>query len=536
MEELYGAFYITPEFTRSFKGCRTAGFLFGQDYKTGKLTISGSRSQYRGANDWLADYFGLPTDFKSTVMFKPRVSNFLVDLGLYLGLDEIVPGAYFRIHAPIVYSRWEMKVCENVSDPGTNDYDMGYMWTNTIKRSELPNKFSESAITGCFTWGDMQDSLKYTKITPSCCVRSKTRLSDIQVAIGWNFIQEEDRHLGFHILGGFPTGGKRCCEYMFAPVIGNGGHFELGAGLTSSSRLWMSDDEERSAWVYLDANLAHLFKRKLFRTFELKDKPNSRYMLVQEMKSTAENLYVVGTETELSEYQYNEKLLPLANISTCCTDVSVALQGEMSVKFAFNNGNWSLDLGYNLWGRTGEKVCKGCPIPEKKYALKGDALLYGWNSSDSSLRSALGATESEADIHAGTNTPITSPYVPWPSATDPKNSGVDSPALANYSIAGPALVYLQGVALETVTSVQTTLNGGHKFLSCDSLNTCKTPAALSHKVFGHINYAWTEDRDEDEWIPFLGLGGEVEFSGKVKDQYGALYQWGVWVKGGMAFD
>jgi len=321
---------------------------------------------------------------------------------------------------------------------------------------------------------------------------------------------------------------------MFSPVIGNGGHFELGAGLTSSAQLWTSDDEERSCYVYLDANLAHLFKRKMYRTFELKNKPNSRYMLVQEMKSPSENLFV-GTE---SEYQYNGILKPLANITTCCTDVSVALQGELTVKFAFNNGNWSCDLGYNLWGRTGEKVCKGCSIPEKQYALKGDAWIYAWQRNDRSKRSALGATESQADIHSGTNTPITSPYVPYSTynINKRKNINIDSPDRADVSLFDILLIPQYAPNDTTPYTVNSTDNGGHKFLSCDSLNTCKTPAALSHKVFAHISYAWAEDKDEDEWIPFLGLGGEAEFSGKTKGQYSALYQWGVWVKGGMAFD
>jgi hypothetical protein len=36
--------------------------------------------------DWLADYFGLPCDYQSTVSFKPSISNVILDYSFYLGL------------------------------------------------------------------------------------------------------------------------------------------------------------------------------------------------------------------------------------------------------------------------------------------------------------------------------------------------------------------------------------------------------------------------------------------------------------------
>jgi len=541
MEDMYGAFYITPEYTRSFKSCRIARYLFGQDFQNGCLNISGSRVENRGSCDWLADYFGLPTDFKSKVSFRPRVQNFLVDLGMYLGLDNVTEGMYFRIHAPITWTKWELCCGESVTTTGEDDYVMGYMAATTITRDKLASKFFDSMINGCFTFDSSVEKLKYTKINCSCCCQTKTRLSDIQAALGWNFLQDEDYHMGLQILAGFPTGGKRCCEYVFSPVVGNGGHFELGGGLTSSARLWVSDDEEKSCWFYLDANVAHLFKRKLYRTFALKNKPNSRYMLVAEMKTPAENLYVgeAAADQPASTYQFNDKLKPLANISTCCTDVSVAVQGELALKFAWNTGNWSFDLGYNLWGRTGEKVCGACPITKNKYVLKGDAHVYGFGASDQggtlvNTAIALAPSESGADIHAGTNTVIGTDWV----AADQYNPRIDNPKLAYSEADGSdvthAIMWAPGQAGSTTGQMNS--SGDPVFLSCDDLDTCKTPSALSHKIFAHFSYAWKDDMEEEGHTPYLGLGGEAEFAGKTCGNYAALSQWGIWLKGGVAFN
>ena len=62
----YGTIAINPEFTLSFRPERIAQCFFGDsilDYKT-TFTVAGSRAERFDAH-WLADYFGLPTDFAS---------------------------------------------------------------------------------------------------------------------------------------------------------------------------------------------------------------------------------------------------------------------------------------------------------------------------------------------------------------------------------------------------------------------------------------------------------------------------------------
>ncbi len=550
MESVYGAFSITAEYTRSFKPCRLAGFFFGDDLQNGALTISGSRKGVtaedsatgavaRGEHEWLADYFGLSPNFESTVKFTPRISNFLVDLNLYLGFDEWWEGGFFRIHAPIVYTRWEMKMCEDVVKAGTLRFDAGYMDSVAIAHTSLPADF-KTAMKGV-TWGDMTEALKYGKI--SDCKQTKTRLSDIEVALGWNFLQDEDYHLGLMLRASFPTGNKPCGTYLFEPIVGAGGHWMLGGGLTSHVQLWTSDDEESNFCMYLDANVGHYFKTKQTRSFDLKDRKNSRYILIQELGTPVANLYAGDAHNTAvaPSAQYKEKLFPLINKTTCCTDVSIAVQGDLAIKFAYNNGGFSFDIGYNLWGRSGEKFnedcCKDCCLESKKYALKGDAYVIGWGANNATtvgirnLAIPLSATEKNATINAGTNTVTGTAYA----LTDRYNPRIDNVKLAfgTTTNADDSIQYRTGVNHAGGTQQHTSYQP--VFLSCDDLNMCKTPSALSHKIFAHFSYAW-DDKEDDEWIPFLGVGGEVEFSGKSCETYSAVSQWGVWLKGGLAFD
>ena len=146
---------------------------------------------------------------------------------------------------------------------------------------------------------------------------------------------------------------------------------------------------------------------------------------------------------------------------------------------------------------------------------------------------ALAATESKADINSGTNTPSGTAFA----LTHRQNPSIDLPQIAYASINNAVntvlLTYTQPleialIASSTRTSIQP------KFIQPEDLDTSKTPSAVSHKIFLHFGYAWDEDEDVC-WAPFLGLGGEVEFSGNNCGTYSALSQWGIWLKGGVSW-
>lgn len=125
----YGGFAFTAEYSQSFKGGQLARCLFGNDVtltngncgittgtttsngfccgdnnnggrggrnESAALTISGSQVPSRGTNDWLADYFGLPTDFSSVVTFSPRIQNAIFDFNFYFGLDNWAQGLFLE--------------------------------------------------------------------------------------------------------------------------------------------------------------------------------------------------------------------------------------------------------------------------------------------------------------------------------------------------------------------------------------------------------------------------------------------------------
>src|SRR5439155_22909154 len=130
-----------------------------------------------------------------------------------------------------------------------------------------------------------------------------------------------------------------------------------------------------------------LFNAHQCRVFDLCGKPNSRYMLASKLTTQTNGLdgnTVTGTlgSTNVqtaSNYQFDNQFAPVANLTRRNVCVSVAVQGDVAAKFAYNNGcGFSWDLGYNFWARSCEKIClKSCgandPLNGNTWVLKGDS-------------------------------------------------------------------------------------------------------------------------------------------------------------------
>lgn len=537
------AFTITPAYNRSFSPCDIATYLFCQP----KLIFSGSRVTTRSVKDVLADYFGLPTDFKSTIQFEPRVNTFLVDFNFYAalscceqvgkngnvlcGVADWTRGFFFRMHAPLVHTCWDLNVCERDVTPGKLHYPAGYMSSELIMRNQLP-KTVKDALSGKTKFGDLQESLKYGKI--SCKKLKKTRLSEVQGAFGYNVLARERYHLGFAARVSVPTGNIPTMEFLFEPVVGNGGHWEFGGMITGHYTCWQSKDEQRSLSVYVDANVTHLFEKKQKRSFDFKKNGcGSRYMLIQELgkpgiRGDTGDVRVLVDGDQI-ERQYTGKLFPAINKTTLEAGISIAVQADIVCKLSYVHNTWAADIGYNFWIRSKEKIKYLEAFPENCFAIKGDSQLYGF---DVSQIVALNATQQCATLNAGQGDGSASQNF--------SNTNADTSGIAAFSFPGtlvPSVLLQTDVAgNNTGIIVLEQVSGSHQsvLLSNRDINLCSAlaPRVHSHKLFANGSYQWINC---ERAIPYVGIGVEVECVGHGGKNRGAFSQWGVWLKGGIAY-
>ena len=249
----------------------------------------------------------------------------------------------------------------------------------------------------------------------ACEKKSTTGFAELRGELGWIYLHE-DYHFGLNIQAAAPTGKRPHGEYIFETQVGNGKHWELGAGLSAHWTMWRSEDENKHLDFVFEADVTHLFNASQTRTFDLIGKPNSRYMLAEKvnLRPTQDlfgNTDAGGTTgvTTAAFSQFNAEYSPVANFSTRDVNVSIGVQGDVVSMLNFTRLGFSLDLGYNYWGMSHEDIelkdSNCAPIfPANTWALKGDAQVYGFRA-DTGAAIALSATESLATIHQGTNIP-----------------------------------------------------------------------------------------------------------------------------------
>ncbi len=524
----------TVGYQRSFRDKKIAECLFGSDVQgCGAILVQGSEVANRDANAWLADYFYLPPDFNSNFTISPRIQNFIVNLDLYVGLDDIMEGLYFRVHGPITHSTWNLNYNELCDQNFTGSYRPGYFSNGAMLNDQLLNTFADYACgkaplnvsrSTINTVGANNNNsvafegLKYAKIDTSS--RSRTGFADLRMELGYNFLQSDDYHLGLNLQVVAPTGSRLQAEYAFDPIIGNGNHWEVGAGLTGHYIAWRSCEEDQFLGLYLDASITHVNNSKEQRTFDLCGRPNSRYMLAEKMGTPVNLLSAATNNNQVPVSQFKGVFTPVANLTTLDVNVRSAVQADIAVMLNYTRNSWAFDLGYDFWVKSCEKIglpsrptsecCPSlCSIEANTYALKGDAQVFGFVTGTSSGLAtnepvALSATECGATIHKGTNADAN--VDDCTGINRFQNCGIDNAQFAQAGLTGtPVNLAFTPNSIAASDRIKTSLEP--KFINCCDINLQRT-RGLSHKVFVNANYSW----ERESWSPYFGLGASAEFA------------------------
>lgn len=549
-----GYFSVTPEVTGTFNHKQINKILFGTECDENVIAISGSQVAERGPNDWLAEYFYLPPDYQSTLSFKPWINNIIVDIDLYVSLDEWWHNTYIALYAPFVHTRWDLDMQECIQNSGFQEYPSTYFSPNAIQRNQLNGNFTQyvngnrlPAIvqpTSTATNSDITIALQpLQRAQMSCRRKIHTGLAEIRLITGWDFWMCEDSHMGIAIHLGAPTGNRPKGEFLFEPIIGNGHHWEFGGGFNGHWTFWGTPDDCTNATFYFDSIVTHYFIATQKRTFDLKNKPFSRYMLAtRTMDPVFTNTFTTGslnyqgftTSRPGPNGQFKDEFIPVANITTITVDVGVDVQAELTAFFELVHSCWTWDIGYNFWVRTCDDISlkpnKNPPLPQS-FALKGDAFVFGFvQGSPINLAVQLSASESKATIHSGTNLSPTGNSSFDAGATNPN---IDNPIPAvTPNPPGLPIPLVNGVnGLQINTSVDPI------YISIpQDLDACASrTSGMSSKLFTHFQYNANPDK-HCAWLPFFGVGGEVEWAHSSGCLGTNVSQWGIWVKGGISFE
>lgn len=521
-------FSIFSEYSRSFRSQKIAEHFWG----TNSLTFSGSRVYGRKKTDILADHFGLPSDFLSTVCFSPIIQNFLIDFGFKLELDCIHDDVYLDIHAPFVHTRWNMRMREQIKENGENFYPAGYA-SGGNKRLERHKLVADvtTAFKGTSIFGDMQDSIRFGKID---CQQKATGIADIHARLGWNFKNEEDYKLGAALILGVPAGTRVRSEYLFEPKIGNNHHWELGLDFHGWWKCWESEDQTDNCRLWTSVDISHLFNATQRRSFDLKNNGcGSRYMLLSIFDESRDDMLKIP-EDSTPVYQYTGHLVPAINQTTLYCQVSIALQADMIFGFAYENKSWLVEGGYNFWIRSKEAISKRDCFKSNRFGVKGDAQVYGFFD--------LGAIPLQPGEHLDVDKIPVPLNVTQSKATlcvsqldgnaDFKNLNADNALEASQGFDGGTLKNLTDDDSADLEIAQEPISGSNPpiLLTDNDIDQCSvsSPYAVSSKLFLNSRYEFQNYKD---CSPYIGAGFEIEFGHSCS----ALSQFGLWLSAGIAY-
>ncbi len=502
-DRVWGNFSTTLEYSHSRNGYRIAQYLFGST----QLHFSGSEVEDRCGDELLADYFGLPTTFKGSIAFNPRIDNIIIDVNYYLGLDQWCNGLFFKVNMPIVVTRWDLGInCNETNTINAQErpvFPTCYMSSQKSREGQiLPNQAETAlsireALSGEFTFGDMQQPFIFG--TFACGREQKTAVAQLDVILGYRLAENCRGQFSAYLMTTVPTGTSPTSEIIFEPLVGNTRLWEFGPGIVCQYDLLQWGLHKFG--FYFNGVLTHQFKHNQIRSFDFINRgPLSRYMLLKEFIPDETNTLV-----------YNGRMINAIDFATRKVRVGGSVKVDLAAKLSYYYNRWGVDLGYNLYARTKEKL----KLRPTLFPADVNRLQLGLKGTEGVCYKVVNDAGNITATNVLTSTQNR--------ATSCDGAPTDNPT---------SIVVPDGEQALTWNNQEAFASKPPLLVSVENLDIISgsSPHQLTHKFFAHISYT----AGDIPWEPQIGIGGEIEADGR-ESLLAGLDQCGFWAKFAISF-
>ncbi|MFH1461905.1 MAG: hypothetical protein ABIF12_03095 [bacterium] len=393
----------------------------------------------------------------ANIKFEPELQAYGARIDYYQDLEKILDGLYLKVALPIVHVENDMHI--NVTDK-LGFFTAADGGVNAVEEYFLGTYGAGAPAATALAAANAQAALTHAKIGGS---HSETSVADIDVVLGYKIFDKDKYVVALNLGLTIPVGNDPDGVWVFEPVVGNGDHWGFGGGLEAWVKLW--EDGDQNIKLTAVANYRYLFEGTETRTLGLKRGD--------------------GTKIDWGQYRYlalndgtnndTKLLIPAANILTKNVNVEPGSQFDAIAYLTYNNGGWTMDLGYNFFWKEREDVnLKDTTLDNTNYYV-------ALNTLDGTAVAATAFGDCVSETSMTTNTPA---------------------AAASFA-----------------TAFQITTN------HIDT-RAAETPSMDTHKIFGSVGYIFKDW----EYPVMLGVGGGYEFA----DQQG-IENWQIWGKFGIKF-
>ena len=342
------SFQVIPMYQQSIESKAAARYFLINQKNT--LVFKGDDViQNVNERDVRAEWLRLPCDFIGTFSLMPKQKQFGVWMELNKDLATFTCNKYFQslwVAAAFPYQevRNNLQPSECIVSTGTVIAD----------HKSIVSAFNDTRM--CFG-----------KISPK---RTKRRsISEIYLKLGNTFMNDNGFQIGAYTGVIFPTFGHQNPEFMFNAFLGHDRHFGFVSGLNFQFALNCDTDCKLIALIFSIENQYYL-RNYEHRTFDLRFKPWSRYMLFNQNDGTKNisGVNVLSPRCKIQPFNFV----------------------DLTAGFRVQSGWLEAELGYNMWAHGDEEVQLQKPFPEI-YGIAGDGTLVPGTN--------IGATASASKIN-----------------------------------------------------------------------------------------------------------------------------------------
>ena len=285
-------------------------------------------------------------------------------------------------------------------------------------------------------------------------------LSDTEITLGYNYTCDQtDNTVSFGLRITAPTGNKPKGIYILEPINGRGGYWGVGGYLAGTYEFWHNKADRNNLQLNFMSSGVHLCGTSVVRSYDLTANGHgSKYLLVADYQDNI----------------YQQSIQNLVNVATLQSQSSFAFEGDAALAITYNHGGFSVDLGYNVWGRTGETLTITELFDNQRYAILGR---QGLSNASTGANTTLCQPTATIELSAAT-------------ATTPGGAIFDATIPAN------------------------------RISGADAFDTAITAqyAAVTSKLFAKVGYNWKDC----DCCPYVNIMGECEWSNISNN---ALPQW-----------
>ncbi|HLC06790.1 MAG TPA: hypothetical protein VJJ26_01250 [Candidatus Babeliales bacterium] len=325
-----GGFQAIPFFQNSMSLDKNARY-FLMNGKTELLVAGDQQTADLETRDIRAEWVNLPSTFRGFLSVNPKqqqkgcLFEYHQDLKTWFDV-RFLRDMYIQIQLPVSVVKNNIHLTQtNVINQGT-DFPQ-----NIIQAFNQPS--------WCFSRIDN-------------CQKKKVGVAELTIKLGTSYISEEFLQLDYYTVLAIPTGNKQNGETMFEPVNGNNHHLGIGGGL--NIQVPFNRDTTNFAFCgFIDLESVILIRNKQFRTYDLFDKPWSRFLLMN----------VIGAQPNTNQ--------PGVNYMTQRITAKPFNIVDFALGWRFHTPTMEAEIGYGIWGHGNERTNLKQPAPAHIFGLNG---------------------------------------------------------------------------------------------------------------------------------------------------------------------